>query len=47
MLHLVENIKRPEEHLQSLFKLFSMFDTMIWYDNIIGNEDVAEALLDA
>ena len=42
VLHTADNIKHPEEHLQSLLKVFSMFKIRILYDEIIGLEDVPE-----
>ena len=38
MLHTENYINSPEEHFQSLFKLFSMFKLMIWYYETISTK---------
>ena len=42
MFHTADNINHPEEHLQSLLKLFSMFKIRILYNDTIGLEYVPE-----
>ena len=40
MLHTENNMKVPTDILQYLLKVFSMFNTSIWYDASIVNEQV-------
>ena len=44
MLHSVDNIECPAEHLKYSLKVFSMFNIKIIYDETIDNEDVLEAV---
>ena len=44
MLHTVDNIKIPEDNLQSLLKLFSIFNIRIWYYESIFHEDVLDSV---
>ena len=39
MLHTENNINIPEQNLQSLLNLFSMFKFRIWYDETIVKEN--------
>ena len=44
MLHIAGVIKSPEEHSQSLLKVFSRYKIRILYDERISHENVPEAV---
>ena len=44
VLHRENHSNSSTDHLQSLFKLFSMFKISIWYDNSIVCKDVPDAV---
>ena len=39
MLYTADDINHPDDHFQSLLKVFSMFKIRIFYDETIGIED--------
>ena len=40
VLNAANNIKSPEEHFQSLLKVFTMFNIRIWYDESIVHKSI-------